>query len=181
MSTTPSPVLVRPYRAIVGSGQPIIADAVVEENGQDDMTITDNPVEAGSVITDNAYKNPSDLDVVYAWSMGSSQNTAHDVSFLKNLYQQFLNLEAARTLLQVYTGKRIYQNMLIKTLFLKTDQYNENSMSLRVTLREILIATTQTVNLTPAAAQSIPTKTAPTVDQGVQNLQGAPNFNAGTP
>lgn len=179
MSTTPSPVFVKPYRAIVGTGAPLIADAVIEEAHNDEMVMTDQPVQAGAAITDHAYKLPSELNLTYAWTLGSSQNSTQDLAFLKTIYQTFLGLQANRTLVTVYTGKRNYTSMLVRTLSETTDKQNENSMTLRVGLREVLIATVSTTQGgAPMAQQSIPQKTSPTVDQGTQSLQTAPNFNA---
>jgi hypothetical protein len=172
------PVLIRPYRAIVGDA-PIIADAVFEEQHDDESVLTDQPVEVGSVVTDHMYDLPAELGLIYGWTLGSAQNTQKDVSFLKNLYQKLLGLKANRTLVTVYTGKRLYKNMVVRRVSLTTDKENENSMSVRLGLRELLFATTQTVNISSAADQQFPDQTAPTVDQGNQTLQGAPNFNPG--
>lgn len=141
------------------------------------MEITNQPVEAGAVISDHAYKLPAELELEYAWSAGSPQNRTNDLAFLKNLYQQFLGLEAGAVLCTVNTGKRIYQNMLIKSLSVQTDKEHENDLTIRVEFQEILIATTQIVPVSSAAQQSLPTKTAPTLNQGNQSLQPATNFN----
>ena len=178
MSSAAQPVMITNYRAIVGTGNPIIADAVIDEEHEDVTTMTDQPVEAGATITDHAYDEPSELGLTYAWSMGSPQNTQQDPSFLKDLYQQFLALKANRTLLTVYTGKRQYTSMLIARIQITTDVENENSITIRLGLRQIIIATTSVTQGAPASQMTNPDNTAPTIDQGQQSLQPAPNFNA---
>jgi hypothetical protein len=201
------PVVIKPLRNIVGVGTAgsglgptvgntiksvstnstttIVADAVVEELHDDEMAITEHPVEVGSVIADHAYNLPAALSLTYAWSAGSSQNkgsSGDPLAFLKKLYQQLLGLKTSATFCSVNTGKRVYQNMLIKRISTRSDKDNENSMTVNIVLQEILLATTQVIPLAPAAAQAIPQKTSPTVNQGATQLQPAPNFNsAATP
>lgn len=206
MSTLPSPVYIKPVRQIVGlnyagssstqSGPSgiaadsalktttIIADAVIEEQHEDEMVMTEHPVEQGAAITDHAYKLPSVIGLEYAWSAGSPQNTLKDVgdplSFLKSIYQQILNLQVTRTLCTVTTGKRIYNNMLVQRVSESTARDTENSMILRVTMREIIIATTPAVlGISLAGVQQFPQQTGPVAGQGTQNLQPATNFNVG--
>lgn len=178
MSSAAQPVMITNYRAIIGTGSPIIADAVIDESHDDSTTMTDQPVEAGATITDHAYDEPSVLGLTYAWSLGSPQNKQMDPSFLKNLYQQFLDLKAQRTLLTVYTGKRQYSSMLIQRISIRTDVQNENSITMSLTLRQIIIVTTSVTQGASMSQMTQPDQTAPVVDQGQQSLQPAPNFNA---
>lgn len=168
-----SPVFIRPVRNING----ITADAVIEEHHSDESEITDHPVEVGSTIADHMYKLPSELTLTYVWAMSSPQNTTRDISFLQTLYQKFLTLKDTATLMQVFTGKRTYQNMAVRAIDTRTDSHSENILELRISLREILLATTQTVPLTPAAQQALPQLTQSPVSQGQQSLQTGDNFN----
>jgi len=208
MATTgPKPVYIKPLRQIVGIGTAgssgsaigtgtgagfsisstvqtqtttIIADAVIEEVADDQMVITEQPVEQGATISDHAYKLPSRLGLEYGWSGGSPQNTGNDPAFLKGLYEQLLGLQTTRTLCTVYTGKRIYTNMLIQGISIRTEKETENILLVRLSMQEILIASTQQVNVPTAAVQAVPDKTAPTIPQGGRTLQNAPNFNPAT-
>jgi hypothetical protein len=203
MSTPAIPVTIKPVRNIIGlntagsggSGQvnpttgtiqvtsalqvtTITADAVVEEESDDESVVTEHPVEVGSVISDHMFDLPSRLGLIYAWSIGSPQNAQQDQDFLKNLYQKLLSLKSGKVLCTVNTGKRQYQNMVLQRVSLRTDKENENSMTVHVDLKQIIQATTQLVPLSSAAVQAQPQNTAPTVNQGNVNLQPAPNFNA---
>jgi len=193
--TGPQPVYIKPLRQMIfeTSGQgsivngtvvssagvaTITADAVLEEHGDDQLVITEQPVEAGATISDHAYKLPARLELEYGWAGGSQQNTGNDPAFLKGLYQQLLGLQTSRTLCTVYTGKRIYTNMLIQGIALRTEKETENILLVRLAMQEILIATTQQVNLQIGTLQAVPDKTSPIVSQGGRTLQNAPNFNA---
>jgi hypothetical protein len=194
-TNSPTPVSIKPLRQMIfeTSGQgsvvngtlvssagvaTITADAVIEEIGEDQLVITEQPVEAGATISDHAYKLPARLGLEYGWAGGSPQNTGNDPAFLKGLYQQLLGLQTSRTLCTVYTGKRIYTNMLIQGIALRTEKETENILLVRLSMQEILIATTQQVSLQMGTVQAVPDKTATTINQGGRTLQNAPNFNA---
>jgi len=190
MSTTP--VLIRPVRNInwqaqtspSGSSFPagtIFADAVVEERSDDENVITENPVENGSVSSDHAYNMPALLELTYAWAPASSQNSSQDPNFLNTIYQQLLNLKKGRILFSVLTGKRQYQNMLVKHLSQTTNKDTENVLLVRMVCQELILAVTQTVTISSSAQQALPQKTSPTINSGTQNLGPAKNFNTGSP
>jgi hypothetical protein len=199
LSSVPSPIAITPYRAIVaedtsGSSSTqtatsiqvktsrhfttLIADAVVSERHDDELVITDNPVEQGSVISDHAYKLPAILELIYAWSLASKQNTTQDYSFLQKLYQQFLAIQAGRQLCRVNTGKRIYTNMLMQRVTTESDRENENSLTIRLTMREVILAQIQIIPVNSADTQALPQKTSPTINQGNVNLNvGTSRYN----
>jgi hypothetical protein len=158
----------------------ITADAVLEERHEDESVITENPVESGSVTNDHAYDLPQNLDVVYVWSAASPQNQGQ-YSFLNTMYQQFLTLKSAKILLAVVTGKRPYQNLLIKGLSTITDKDSENILQIRISLRQLLLTVTQAVTISSAALHTIPAKTMPTINRGNVSLAPGSNFNSGTP
>ena len=169
----PVPTLIRTHRSLAG----FVADAVVEEQHSDELIITEHPVEQGSVIADHAYKLPSRVVLTYVWSGGGGQNITQSNTFLTDIYAQLLQLQVDRTLFQVFTGKRVYDNMLLKELGVDTDKRTENILHVRAHCQEILLSTTQLVSINgDAAAMLFPSLTAPILNQGTQNLNPAPNF-----
>lgn len=103
--------------------------------------------------------------------LGGGQNA------VQQAYQTLLALQQTRTLITVYTGKRIYQNMLIKNLAQTTDQRTENSMIIRVTCREILMAVTQTVTVPDSSVMANPEQNGATQNMGIQSLLPSPTYN----
>lgn len=170
----PKPVYIRPYRAMDG----IQADAVLEEEHEDEMIVTEHPVEQGATISDHAYKLPARVRLTYGWSMGSPQNTGADITFLKDIYNKFLQLQSARTLFSIYTGKRTYQNMFLKNVRVDTTKETENSIIIRAACQEILLATTQTITVPNAANMVNPQNNAPTLNSGTVGLVPGTNYNA---
>ena len=166
----------------------VIADAVIEEHHQDESVITDHPVQIGSVVTDHSYALPSTVTLTYVW--GGAPSLASDLaqpiefltsllptsandsdSYLKKIYSSLLELKNTPQLLDVYTGKRIYKNMLIETIAVETDKATENILSVRLGLKQIIFAQTRIVKGSiPTTSQALPQQTTPDTDTGGKNL-----------
>lgn len=155
----------------------IFPDATLEEHHVDELKITDHPVEQGAAITDHAYKLPVAVTIRAGWS-NSSINAGGDPTYVQEIYQQLLTLQASRELIDIVTNKRLYQNMLITRIQTDTDRKTANSMYVTVECREVIIVTTQTVTVPPAGNQQNPQLNGATTNTGTQTLQPAPNFNA---
>lgn len=182
-------VVIKPKRAI-GAFE---AQVVIEETHHDELEITDHPIEQGASISDHAFKRPAEVTIRCGWSDSPASNLPNvignlavfagsAVSQVRDIYQKLLNLQQQRIPFDVYTGKRYYQNMLIKTLSTTTNKQTENSLVITAVLRQVILVTTQTVTVsTPAANQTDPQTTQPTANAGSVSLKPAPNFNSGPP
>lgn len=194
-------ILVRPRRSIGD----FTAQVTIEETHQDDLEITDHPVELGAKITDHAYKLPSQLTIKCGWSNsptpgnfvqslrnavtgtidGVKNLTGNAPSAVKEVYANFLKLQADRELLDVYTGKRVYSNMLVKSLHTQTDIDTENSLILTVTLRQVILVSTRTLTLaatsiaTDPAKLKLPSKNAVQTNSGTKQLVPGTSYNGG--
>ncbi len=196
-------ILVRPQRNI----GPFEAQVWLEESHVDELEITDSPLEYGAVVTDHAFLRPSEVTITCGWSnspraaggaggigglaggivqgllttvsgLASLLNGA-DESGVRAVYENMLILQASRIPFDIVTGKRAYDNMLVKSLRETTNRETENSLVLTIVCRQILIARTQVVSVgAPASAQKDPGVTQPTEDKGTKQLQPAPSYNA---
>lgn len=100
---------------------------------------------------------------------GNSPNQA------RAIYGQLLELQDSRIPFDVYTGKRIYKNMLFKSLAITTDAEHENVLLLTATCKQVIIVSTTTVKVpVNPSAQGLPEKTSPTVNAGSKQLAPAP-------
>lgn len=163
------PVTIAPKRSI----GPIKADATVTESHSDELAITDHPVQQGAAITDHAFKIPASL-VIRAGFSNSSEQANGNEDYINKIYSQFLQLQSDRTLIDVFTGRRTYKNMLVKSLAQETSEEFENAMILVIGLRQLVLVTTQTVTL-PAEVQKSPEKTGSVINTGTK--QAAPVKN----
>lgn len=192
-------ILVKPRRSI----GPFTMQVVVEETHHDELEITEHPVElglSGNIVTDHAYKRPEEVVIRGGWSDSPSYKgllaaalnsvestingvqsliTGNDAAGVKDTYQKFIVFQAKRELMDVYTGKRVYKNMLIKAVTMVTDPDHENSVFLTVTLRQIIVVTTQAITApVPVGRQQLlPGTTNPPSNMGLKVPVPSTKFN----
>jgi hypothetical protein len=135
------PVLILP-RNIAG----FVADVTIEEIHRDRLAITRHPVEQGAAITDHSYKEPAEVTIRCGFS-NSSLAALGNPNYVQSIYQQFLALQAGRTVFDILTGKRAYTNMLLAMLQVTTDEKSENALMMVAECHEIIIAQTQVVTV----------------------------------
>ncbi len=197
-------ILIKPKRAMGG----IVAQVTLEETHHDDLEITDHPVEQGALISDHAYKRPAEVTIRCAWSnspsaaslvagvVGSADATVTGVQSLitgntatsvRDVYAKLLRLQSDRVPFDVFTGKRVYSSMMVKSLTVVTDKEHEQSLMVVATFRQVIIVQTQTLSVAaPAAQQADPSATQPQVNSGAKALVPtskyvAPTGGGGTP
>lgn len=151
----------------------IMPGVTVEELHRDDLVITDHPVERGAAISDHAFKLPATVEMRCGWS-----DTQGGPGYVQEVYQTLLDLQAEREPFAVYTGKRAYNNMLIRSLAVSTDEKSETALMVVCALREIIIVDTQTVS---KASQKTPSKTAGEANTGTKSLVAASNGRVAGP
>lgn len=147
-------------------GDAIIPDVVISETHDDDVTVTQHPVDTGAPISDHAFAQPAIVTCVFGWSDSSRLiNSALDGSILKGMqttkdvYDKLLELKNARMPLHLSTGKRKYDCVLITRLKVTTTSETESAAIIEITFQEILLAEAKTVSLS-ATKQKNPKKTA---------------------
>ena len=157
----------------------IVADVTVEEEHDDELVITEHPVEMGASITDHSYKRPSSCIVRAGWS-NSSYSALGNPAYVQSVYEQFLQLQESRQPFDIVTGKRIYTDMLFRRLHVKTDEKTENALMLVAECQQIIIVTTQTVTTPNPKNMQNPAADTGVSDRGsVSAIPNPGNFNAG--
>lgn len=149
----------------------IIPDVVIEERHRDEVAITEHPVEQSAPINDHAYLLPNEV-IIRAGSSLSGPNAAGDPFFLQDLYQQLRDLKDSFAPFQVVTGKRTYENMMIRILEVRTDPHTENVLSFTCWLRQVIVVTSQ-VSSTASIQNSVmnnPQKTGVAQNFGSKSL-----------
>lgn len=151
----------RPVRSIGG----FTATLTVEEAASDELTLTEHPVMDGAAITDHAYLNPARLNIRAQWDeVGAGMP-------LDEMYTNLRNLQASRVPFDVVTGKRIYRNMLFKSLGMTDDATTDNILSITAQLQEIITVQIQTTTVPPRAQQKEPGRTGATDKAGRKKAQ----------
>jgi len=179
-------ITIDPKRSI-GS---IVAHVTIEEVGTDELQITEHPVELGANITDHTFKKPAELIVRCGWSNASLAGVVSGVKglitalqggdafgsdYVSGIYNQLLALQESRIPFDVTTGKRLYTNMLMRSLGVTTDEKSEYTLMVTAVFKQVLIVLTQATTLPPRDDQAEPESTAETTDAGVkQAVVGVP-------
>jgi len=155
------PVSFRPRRKIGA----FTATVTLEEIATDELEITSHPVQNGANISDNAYVKPATLAMRCMWSEADAGMP------LDELYTKLRELQASRIPFDVVTGKRIYKNMLMKSLGETTDKATNNILNISMTLQEILIVDVVTTRVPVRSKQRDAGRTGATEPTGKKTAQ----------
>ncbi|HCO6890825.1 TPA: hypothetical protein OBS79_000608 [Escherichia coli] len=155
-----------------------VPDVVVSEKHVDALEITEHPVEFGAAINDHAYKRASEVTMECGFAGGGSVLDLVNLSSIglrvgespREIYQQLLDLQQSRVPFDVVTGKRTYNNMLIRAIEVTTDRTSENVLSCVLTLREVIMTDTQSITVTDKANMQEGVSTAPVQNTGMKSL-----------
>lgn len=174
----------------------LIPSVVVSEKHSDALEITEHPVEKPTTndnsgyIADHAYKRPSEIVMECGFAGGGSLLDFIDTSSIglsaglspKETYQQLLKLQSDRLPFDVVTGKRVYKNMLVRSIEVTTDKTSENVLNCTLTLREVIITQTQSTSvanktnmqdgITTSAVQNSGTKSTTPVNESLIKASG---------
>lgn len=159
----PQPVTIRNARRI-GS---IEATVTIEEAGTDELEITQHPVQRGAAITDHAYVKPAGLNlrVMFAETEDAT---------LEETYQALLDLQAEREPFEIITGKRIYSDMLFKTISVTTDKATEQVLAVQCAFMQVILVDVVLTTVPPRAKQANAGKTGGTEKAGAKQAKPDP-------
>lgn len=169
-------ILIRPRRQI----GLIVPGVVLSEMHHDELTITKHPVEQGAPISDHAFKQPAQCMIRAGWSAAGGAGLiptgllAQNQAFVIAVYQALLDLQASREPFTIWTGKRLYTNMLCASLDVETDERTETALFINARFEEVIIVSTAAVRVASASQQAQPQSTAPTQSTGPTQTQAAP-------
>lgn len=192
-----------PTLSIIGG---ITVDTTLEEHYEDTLEITEHPVQVNAVIADHSFKRPMELRLRCGWSDSNFtqlqnlfatavNNSALSVpelpfgtftggamrasDYVANIYSQLLALQESRQTIQVTSGLRVYDSMLITSLSVTRDQRSRFTLLVEADLRQIILVDTQITILPSQANQATPASTAETVNAGGQQVKAATPSSGG--
>ncbi|MNJ58493.1 hypothetical protein D3C77_541260 [compost metagenome] len=93
--------------------------------------------------------------------------------YVSGIYNQLLALQESRIPFDVSTGKRLYSNMLMRSLTVTTDERSEYTLMVTAVFKQVLIVETQATTLPPKDDQADPQATAETSNAGVKQVATA--------
>ncbi len=181
-STDNPPAVLRLKRGITraatadGPAVSLIPVTVIDEDHHDDLVITGHPVQQGAAITDHAYKKPAEIVVQAGWT-NSSDAAGDDETYVRGIYTQLLALQLDRNPFEVWTAKRLYDNMLMQGISTTTSTKTENALIVTLRCKEVILVNTQVLTLAPAQQMAAPQITAAPANTGSAQLAPAPKAN----
>lgn len=162
----------------------IVPSVTISEKHSDTLEITEHPIEDGAPVSDHAYKRPPEVTMELGFAGGGSLLDGVDTTQMFNLnsglslgtsprevYQQLVALQESRIPFDVTTGKRQYQNMLIKSLDVTTDKISENVLMCSLTLRNVIISRTQSVTVADKANMADGVSTSAVQNSGTKSAK----------
>ena len=126
-------------------------DAFLRLDHTSNLQITEHPVQTGSAITDHSYLKPKEVVIEIGMSDclkdiipgqftgGWSRSTT--------AYKVLRELQSQRIPMDVLTRLGLYKNMIIETISAPDDYQTLNSLKATITMRELIVATVQTVRI----------------------------------
>lgn len=146
---------------------PLYPEVSINEEPIDQLVVTQHPVEQGATISDHAYLLPPEIHMRLGWSNSFGGYSG----YVQQVYTQLRNIQYQRILFSLWTGKRIYDNMLIQDIRVHTDHRTEYTLLADVSFKQVLLASTQpiaggAVSSAKPAAVADPTKNTPTQTDG---------------
>jgi len=159
---------------------PVKIGCTFEEAHQDELQITEHPVEKGAQINDHAFKLQPEVTIQCGWSnadfaalIGTLESIftgggLPSADYISTVYSQLLALQETRQPFDVVTSMRMYRDMLFKSLRMVKDQKTGAALSVTATLKQIRIVQTQATKLPPKENQADPQATAETQNTGTK-------------
>lgn len=124
-------------------------DAVLSAQHTLTLTVTADPIQLGSSVTDYAYVQPRQLVLQIGQSDSATSfipgQFAGGPSRSVNAYQVLKALAYQRIPVQVTTRLETYPNMIVQEVQATEDHTTANALQATVTLQELLVATVQAV------------------------------------
>ncbi|VVE79412.1 phage baseplate protein [Pandoraea sputorum] len=157
----------------------------IEEIYNDELQITEHPVENGPSITDYAIKRQPEVVIKCGWSNADYSallgggvvkfdtfGSTTQSGYIDAVYSKLLKLQQSRIPFDAVTSRRKYENMLLQGIRVVHDQKTSAALLLTATLRQIRIAQMHTTKMPPRENQADPSRTAETQNAG--SKQAAP-------
>lgn len=138
----------------------VTLDCTVSESHKDEVEITDHPVETGSTISDHIRKRPISLSlegivtntpVVFLASLMADSPVENDFipspDRVTRAYQELRRIQEEGEIVDVVTSLREYKNLAIESLSVSRSAETGNALNVSISLREIVLAKSLSIDL----------------------------------
>ncbi len=112
---------------------PVPIDCIISERHNTSIEITGNPIETGAEVNDHAYIKPKEVIL----EIGDASAA--------EMFNALVRFQESRVPFYLVTGLSVYKNMLISSIDATRDKMMSSILSATVTLREVIIVSTASV------------------------------------
>jgi len=146
-------------------------DAVISESHVNEVSLTNNPVEFGSEITDNAVTQPKQINIIAEISdtplgvaafgqivdlvtglFGSS--TSENITRSNAAYNAVIQIQEDREPIQIQTKLKLYTDMIITKVTTIQDKDTSRIVRMSIDLQQVIITESEIVQLTEEKLQA---------------------------
>lgn len=159
--------------AIIRSIGGLVFDAVLEEQHESSLEVTENPVETGVVVADHAYMKPERVTISAGVSDVSLRARVRDpygngVSRHREAFRLLQELQRSAEPFDVQTGLKLYRNMVCTNLRVQQNKDSASALMFQAELREVIITFTQSVIYPPRLTGATQQQAGKTKEKGEQ-------------
>ena len=164
-------LFIRTQKAIGG----IQLDAVISESHVNEVSLTNNPVELGAEITDNAVVQPKQINILAEVSdtplgvaaLGQivdlvtglfGTSTTDNITRSNAAYNAIIQLQEEREPIEIQTKLKLYTNMIITNVSVQQDKNTSRIVRMSIDLQQVIITESEIVQLTEEQLQAGSTK-----------------------
>ncbi len=165
-------------------------DGVIEERHTNTVRVTSNPVEFGADVNDHAIIDPKIINIrgvvtdtpigfaavenlvgsaVSAINSVFGSSTEENQTRTQQAYKTLIELMEIREPIEIQTGLKLYENMLITAVSVSQDKDTSRIVMLDITAQEIIITESEVVELSgDNLSGDTKTQASPSIDKGRQ-------------
>ena len=164
-------LFIRTQKSIGG----IQLDAVISESHVNEVSLTNNPVEFGAEITDNAVVQPKQINILAEVSdtplgvaaLGQivdlvtglfGTSTTDNITRSNAAYNAIIQLQEEREPIEIQTKLKLYTNMIITNVGVQQDKNTSRIVRMSIDLQQVIITESEIVQLTEEQLQAGSTK-----------------------
>lgn len=126
----------------------LVVDVSLSETHSSPATLTENPVEDGSVIGTHLIINPKPLGLKIHYSGRDFDGVSKEDRAAK-AYQELISLQEEAVFVEIVTGIQVYENMLLTSVGTVQSADSGDSLTIDVSAKQVRIAQLLTRELEP--------------------------------
>ena len=127
-------------------------DATFSEEHSSELSVTENPIETGALVSDHAFMKPLKVKVVAGVSdiltPTGNPEYGEGAGRAQTAFEMLCELQKSAEPFDVQTGLKVYENMVCESIQTAQDSQSASILYFTASLREVLIVETESTTYT---------------------------------